>query len=274
MVVIVAQRAGQVAGYAYAGMEGNDYMALRGPAGVLYDLVVDPDFRREEIGSRLLDASLAALAGLGAPRVVLFSAEKNQIARAMFAARGFRNTMIEMTRAAAGRPILLRTRRSAALRRRHRCQIGHRSHSAWMLTSSSAMNSGCKRAIAPVLPGEHARRRRRKSRINHGWSNAVPDHVEPGSARCARAAADRDGDAQAKADTEQRESPAGHREPRGGERRGDSRSAKNKDDGKVPHDRRRIDLLATLDLAAVASRRQRPRRRTSARSGPRPTSRP
>ena len=29
-------------GYVFGGMEGNDYMALRGPAGVLYDLLVDP----------------------------------------------------------------------------------------------------------------------------------------------------------------------------------------------------------------------------------------
>jgi len=42
MLVLVAEREDEVVGYAYAGMEGNDYMALRGPAGVLYDLVVDP----------------------------------------------------------------------------------------------------------------------------------------------------------------------------------------------------------------------------------------
>ena len=47
MIVLVAEREGALVGYAYAGMEGNDYMALRGPAGVLYDLVVDPDHRRQ-----------------------------------------------------------------------------------------------------------------------------------------------------------------------------------------------------------------------------------
>src|SRR3954447_26998311 len=39
VIVLVAEEAGKVLGYAYAGIEGNDYMALRGPAGVLYDLV-------------------------------------------------------------------------------------------------------------------------------------------------------------------------------------------------------------------------------------------
>jgi ribosomal protein S18 acetylase RimI-like enzyme len=98
MIVLVAERDGEVVGYAYAGVEGNDYMALRGPAGVLYDLVVDPDHRRQRVGSTLLDAALADLARLGAPRVVLFTAEKNHVAQAMFTQAQFRRTMIEMTR--------------------------------------------------------------------------------------------------------------------------------------------------------------------------------
>jgi len=97
-LVLVAERDAAVAGYAYATMEGSDYMALRGPAGVLQDLVVDPGHRRQGIGTALLDASIAALAKRGAPRVVLFTAEKNDEAQAMFAHAGFRRTMVEMTR--------------------------------------------------------------------------------------------------------------------------------------------------------------------------------
>jgi len=97
-IVLVAEKAGEVVGYAYGGVEGNDYMVLRGPAGELYDVVVDPEHRREGIGTRLLDAALAELERLGAPRVVLFTAEKNHGAQAMFAGAGFRRTMIEMTR--------------------------------------------------------------------------------------------------------------------------------------------------------------------------------
>jgi ribosomal protein S18 acetylase RimI-like enzyme len=103
MIVLAATRDGQLVGYAYAGKEGNDYMALRGPAGVLYDLVVDPDHRREGIGSRLMDAALLRLTELGAPRLVLFTADKNHAAQAMFAKAGFRRTMIEMTRELIGR---------------------------------------------------------------------------------------------------------------------------------------------------------------------------
>jgi ribosomal protein S18 acetylase RimI-like enzyme len=97
-IVLVAEREGNVVGYGYGGMEGKDYMALRGPAGVLYDLVVDPEHRREGIGSALVDAVLDALKDLGAPRVLLFTAEKNHAAQAMFDRAGFRRTMIEMTR--------------------------------------------------------------------------------------------------------------------------------------------------------------------------------
>lgn len=97
-IVLVAEADGAVVGYAYAGLEGNDWMALRGPAGVLYDLVVDPGRRREGIGRRLLDAVLEALAARGAPRVVLSTASKNEAAQRLFEAAGFRPTMLEMTR--------------------------------------------------------------------------------------------------------------------------------------------------------------------------------
>jgi ribosomal protein S18 acetylase RimI-like enzyme len=83
-----------VVGYAYAGIEGNDYMALRGPAGVLYDLVVDPTHRGKGIGRMLLDAILAELVAKGAPRVVLSSAERNAAAQRLFSSSGFRRTMV------------------------------------------------------------------------------------------------------------------------------------------------------------------------------------
>src|SRR3954466_3606916 len=98
VILLVAESSGAVVGYAYAGLEGNDYMALRGPAGVLYDLVVDPARRRRGIGRLLLDASLAALAARGATQIVLSTAERNQPAQRLFASAGFRPTMIEMTK--------------------------------------------------------------------------------------------------------------------------------------------------------------------------------
>jgi ribosomal protein S18 acetylase RimI-like enzyme len=96
--VLVAEDAGDVVGYIYAGVEGKDWMALRDSAGVVYDLVVGPSHRRKGIGRLLLEEALTRLEGLGAPRFLLSTAAGNQAAQRMFAAMGFRPTMIEMTR--------------------------------------------------------------------------------------------------------------------------------------------------------------------------------
>lgn len=97
-IVLVAEDQGRLAGYVYATLEGIDYMALRGPAGALQDIVVDPEQRGRGIGRELLDAALARLKAQGAPRVVLSTAEQNAAAQRLFASAGFRRTMVEMTR--------------------------------------------------------------------------------------------------------------------------------------------------------------------------------
>jgi ribosomal protein S18 acetylase RimI-like enzyme len=98
VVILVAEHGGGVIGYAYAALEGYDYMSLRGPAGVLHDIVVDPEHRGRGVGRLLLDATLAYLKSRGAPRVVLSTAERNEGAQRLFASAGFRRTMVEMTR--------------------------------------------------------------------------------------------------------------------------------------------------------------------------------
>jgi ribosomal protein S18 acetylase RimI-like enzyme len=98
IVILVAERDGEAIGYTYSGVEGTDYMSLRGPAGVMYDIVVDPDHRQQGVGRMLVDATLEALKKKGAPRVVLSTAEQNAAAQRLFDRAGFRRTMIEMTR--------------------------------------------------------------------------------------------------------------------------------------------------------------------------------
>ena len=98
ILVLVAERAGDIVGYTYAGLEDYDYMALRGPAGALYDIVVDPEHRMLGVGRKLLEATLAALTSRGAPRVILSTAQQNVAAQRLFETAGFRRTMIEMTR--------------------------------------------------------------------------------------------------------------------------------------------------------------------------------
>lgn len=96
--VLVAVEEGAVLGYAYGKAEGTDYMALRGPAGIIHDLIVDPARRGEGIGRKLLDSMILTLEERGAPRVVLSTAARNVAAQRLFASAGFRQTMIEMTR--------------------------------------------------------------------------------------------------------------------------------------------------------------------------------
>lgn len=97
MAVLVADDDGNVIGYAYAAVEGHDYMALRGPAGVLHDVIVDPEHRGRGVGRLLLDAALEFVRSRGGPRVVLSTAARNEAAQRIFASMGFRRTMIEMT---------------------------------------------------------------------------------------------------------------------------------------------------------------------------------
>jgi ribosomal protein S18 acetylase RimI-like enzyme len=96
--VFVAVQHENMIGYAYAAVEGYDYMALRGPAGVLHDVIVDPEHRGRGIGRLLIEAALSFFTSRGVPRVVLSTAERNEAAQRLFESMGFRRTMIEMTR--------------------------------------------------------------------------------------------------------------------------------------------------------------------------------
>lgn len=96
--VLVVEDRGQVVGYAYTEIEGFDFMALRGPAGVLHDLLVDESCRGRGVGRLLLAAVVAYIRSRGVNRVVLSSAYANTPAQAFFASAGFRPTMVEMNR--------------------------------------------------------------------------------------------------------------------------------------------------------------------------------
>lgn len=98
VVLLVAETNGDVIGYVYATVEGYDYMSLRGPAGVLQDIVVDAQYRGHGVGQLLLDAVLQALQERDVRQVVLSTAERNLGAQQLFARAGFRRTMVEMTR--------------------------------------------------------------------------------------------------------------------------------------------------------------------------------
>ena len=96
--ILVAEQGGEVVGYSYSTVEGVDYMTLRGPAGVINDIWIEPGHRGSGVGRFLLDATIAALEARGMSQVVLSTAVQNQAAQGLFASAGFRQTMIEMTR--------------------------------------------------------------------------------------------------------------------------------------------------------------------------------
>ncbi|XXF75425.1 GNAT family N-acetyltransferase [Myxococcaceae bacterium GXIMD 01537] len=99
-VVLVAELDGQVAGYAYGRMEERDWNALLDRCGGFHDLWVDSTTRRTGAGTLLAEELMRRLVALGAPRVVLMAAAKNEAAQRLFEKLGWRPTMVEMTREA------------------------------------------------------------------------------------------------------------------------------------------------------------------------------
>jgi ribosomal protein S18 acetylase RimI-like enzyme len=96
--VFVADQGGRVVGYVFAGIEPLSWKELRDRAGFVHDLVVLEEARRSGVATALMTAALEWLATLGVPRVMLWAADQNSAAQALFERLGFRRTMVEMTR--------------------------------------------------------------------------------------------------------------------------------------------------------------------------------
>ena len=98
VVIVVAERKGDVVGYVYAGLEPQSWKELREASGFIHDVVVAEAHRGGGIARALIEAASEWLKSHGAPRVVLWTAEPNHTAQRLFERAGFRRTMIEMTR--------------------------------------------------------------------------------------------------------------------------------------------------------------------------------
>jgi ribosomal protein S18 acetylase RimI-like enzyme len=96
-LILVAEDADTIIGYAYATLEPRNWNDLLDACGKLNDVYVDPAARRQGAGRALVKEALAQLRARGAPRVVLLSAWQNPDAHAFFESLGFRRTMLEMT---------------------------------------------------------------------------------------------------------------------------------------------------------------------------------
>ena len=99
-VVLVAERAGAPVGYAYGRLEARDWNALLDAHGGFHDVWVEPGARGAGAGALLAEELVRRLVALGAPRIVLKTAARNEPAQRLFARLGWRPTMLEMTREA------------------------------------------------------------------------------------------------------------------------------------------------------------------------------
>ena len=96
-LVLVAERSGTVVGYVFADVESTNWMELRGPCGVVQDVYVDEAARSLGAGRALMRAAIEWIHSKGRSQVVLLTKTRNEHAQHLFAALGFRPTMIEMT---------------------------------------------------------------------------------------------------------------------------------------------------------------------------------
>ena len=98
VVVLVAEQNGAVVGYVYAGLEPQSWKELRDACGFIHDVVVEETGRRGGVATALIAAATEWLRARGAPRVLLWTAQRNEGAQRLFERLGFRRTMVEMTR--------------------------------------------------------------------------------------------------------------------------------------------------------------------------------
>jgi ribosomal protein S18 acetylase RimI-like enzyme len=101
-VVLVAERDGEVLGYAYGRVEERDWNALRDRCGGLHDIWIEEGARGTGAGRMLVEELVRRFVELGVPRMILMSAAKNEAAQRFFARLGWRPTMVEMTKELLG----------------------------------------------------------------------------------------------------------------------------------------------------------------------------
>jgi ribosomal protein S18 acetylase RimI-like enzyme len=96
-LILCAWQGKRLVGYAYARLEPKDWNSLLDAHGALHDVLVSETARGKGIGRRLVERVQSELRERGAPRLVLHTAVRNIAAQKLFAAVGFRKTMLEMT---------------------------------------------------------------------------------------------------------------------------------------------------------------------------------
>jgi len=97
-IVMVAEREGEIIGYAYGAVEERDWDVLIDRHGAVHDVIVAQSARRQGVARALVMALIERLEAMGAPLIVLSAMVQNESAQALARSLGFRPTMIEFTR--------------------------------------------------------------------------------------------------------------------------------------------------------------------------------
>ena len=95
-IVLVAEIDNEIIGFAYIQYEAVNYPALLENAAWLHDIYVEQEARSAGAGKLLIEKSIEAARELGADKLMLSVAAKNELARDFFEQKGFRETMFEM----------------------------------------------------------------------------------------------------------------------------------------------------------------------------------
>ncbi len=95
-VFLVAEEDGRIGGFAFGAIQEEYKMYRLNRYGMLHDLWVEPQHRRQGMGRALVEAALDRFRQAGVPQVRLDSAAGNGAAQRLFASAGFRPSIVEM----------------------------------------------------------------------------------------------------------------------------------------------------------------------------------
>lgn len=94
--VLIAEFENEIVGIAFLQYEAKDYANLLENAVWLHDIYIEERARGANAGNLLIEKSIEAAEELGADKLMLSVAVKNEHAKAFFRRKGFRETMVEM----------------------------------------------------------------------------------------------------------------------------------------------------------------------------------
>ena len=94
--ILVAELENEIVGFTFIQYEAKDYANLLENAAWLHDIYIEEIARGQNAGNLLMESSIKAAKELGADKLMLSVAAKNEFAKDFFERNGFKATMVEM----------------------------------------------------------------------------------------------------------------------------------------------------------------------------------